>query len=419
MAPQPAPPGLDAIDLGDFELFRHGFPHEVFTVLRDEAPVWWHPESPRARFLGGGFWVVTRHADVQAVSRDPARFRSFEGPSLPEMPPERRGSMIVSMDPPAHTRLRRLVSAGFTPRMTAMLEDQARAWAEQIVDHALEQGDCNFVQEVAYQLPMHLIADIVGIPVADRAWLFDNVNTFIQSSDPRTRLSLAERTALEAELYAYAHELGAEKRRRPADDVWTTLTTAEVEHDDGSRTRLSELELDLFFLVLTIAGSETTRNAIASGLLTLVEHPAQMEQLRTDPAVMPTAVEEILRWTTPAAYFRRTATEDTEIGGVPIAAGDRVTIWHPSANRDERAFADPFRFDITRAENPHVTFGGGGIHYCLGANLAKREIKVMFEELLARVGDVEVLGEPEYSVQGIGNPITVSLQDLPVRLTPR
>jgi cholest-4-en-3-one 26-monooxygenase len=415
----PGEPALDTIDLTDFELYRSGFPHDVFTVLRDEAPVWWHPESPSARFLGGGFWVVTRHADVQAVSRDPARFRSFEGPSLPEMPPERRGSMIVSMDPPAHTRLRRLVSAGFTPRMTAMLEEQARAWARSIIDHALEHGECNFVQEVAYQLPMHLIADIVGIPVADRAWLFDNVNTFIQSSDPRTRLTAAERTALEAELYTYAHELGAEKRRCPADDVWTTLTTAEVEHDDGTRTQLSELELDLFFLVLTIAGSETTRNAIASGLLALVDHPDQLEQLRSDPTVMPTAVEEILRWTTPAAYFRRTASEDTEIRGVPIAAGDRVTIWHPSANRDERAFVEPFRFDITRADNPHVTFGGGGIHYCLGANLAKREIKVMFEELLSRVADVEVTGEPEYSVQGIGNPITVSLQELPVRLTAR
>jgi len=415
----PDAPALGTIDLTDFELYRHGFPHDVFTVLRDEAPVWWHPESSRARFLDGGFWVVTRHADVQAVSRDPARFRSFEGPSLPEMAPERRGSMLVAMDPPAHTRLRRLVSSGFTPRMTARLEEQARTWARSIVDHALAQGECNFVQEVAYQLPMHLIADIVGIPVSDREWLFENVNTFIQSSDPRTRLSLAERTAIEAELHAYAHALGAEKRRCPADDVWTSLTTAEVEHDDGTRTQLSEFELDLFFMVLTIAGSETTRNAIASGLVALVEHPDQMAQLRTDPTVMPTAVEEILRWTTPAAYFRRTAAVDTQIGDVPITAGDRVTIWHPSANRDERAFADPFRFDITRADNPHVTFGGGGIHFCLGANLAKREIKVMFEELLGRVSEIEVVGELAYSVQGIGNPITVSLQDLPVRLTPR
>ncbi len=172
-------------------------------------------------------------------------------------------------------------------------------------------------------------------------------------------------------------------------------------------------------MVLTIAGSETTRNAISSGLLALFEHPDQMERMRSDPAVIPTAVEEILRWSSPVTYFRRTATEDVEIGGVPIAAGERVSVWYPSANRDADVFADPYRFDITRTENPHVTFGGGGVHYCLGANLAKREIRVMFEELLARAGDIEVLGEPEYAVQGIGNPITLSIRDLQVRLSTR
>ncbi|HEX5096725.1 MAG TPA: cytochrome P450, partial [Acidimicrobiia bacterium] len=381
------------------------------------APVWWHPEHRGTDRLGGSFWVVSKHADVQAVSRDPARFSSLDGPSLPTLPPEQRGAMVVSMDPPDHTRMRRLVSAGFTPRMITKLEDQARAWASAIVDRALEQKQCNFVHEVAYQLPMHMIADIVGIPVSDREWLFDRVNVFLLSTDPRSRLSRDEINAIQAEMFGYAQQLGEEKRRVPADDVWTTLIQAEIEHDDGERTRLSPVELDLFFIVLTIAGSETTRNAISAGLMALLEHPDQLELLRSDPDVMSSAVEEILRWTAPAAYFRRTATVDGEIRGVPIAAGDRVTIWHPSANRDEDAFEDPFRFDITRADNPHVTFGGGGVHYCLGAKLAKREIRVMFEELLARVRDFEVVGEPEYSVQGIGNPITVSLKDLPVRLT--
>jgi cytochrome P450 len=325
--------------------------------------------------------------------------------------------MVVSMDPPDHTRMRRLVSAGFTPRMITKLEDQARTWAATIVDRALEREQCNFVHEVAYQLPMHMIADIVGIPVSDREWLFDRVNVFLSSTDPRSRLSHDEINAIQAEMFGYAQQLGNEKRRVPADDVWTTLIQAEIEHDDGERTHLSSIELDLFFIVLTIAGSETTRNAISAGLMALVEHREQLELLRNDADMMSSAVEEILRWTAPAAYFRRTATVDTEIRGVPIAAGDRVTIWHPSANRDGDAFADPFRFDITRADNPHVTFGGGGVHYCLGANLAKREIRVMFEELLARVSEVEIVGEPEYSVQGIGNPITVSLKDLPVRLT--
>lgn len=411
--------GLETIDLTDPELYRHGFPHEIFNVLRDEAPVWWHPETPGANRVGGGFWVVSRHADVQSVSRDPRRFRSLEGPSLPEMPAERQGVMVVSMDPPDHSRIRRLVSAGFTPRMTAKLEAQAREWSVSIIEQALERGECNFVQEVAYQLPMHMIADILGIPVADREWLFDRVNVMLQSTDPRSSLSHEERVAVEMEMYGYAQELGAEKRRNPADDVWTTLTTAEIEHTDGERTRLNELELDLFFLVLTIAGSETTRNAISAGLIALLEHPDQMQRLRSDPEVMSTAVDEILRWTSPVSYFRRTTTVDTEIRGVPIAAGDRVSVWYPSANRDEDVFDDPFAFDITRAENPHVAFGGGGVHYCLGANLAKREIRVMFEELLARASQIEILGEAEYSVQGIGNPIMMSLKDLPVRLTAR
>ena len=362
---------LDQIDLTDAELFRQGFPHETFAVLRDEAPVWWHPEHRGTERLGGSFWVVSKHADVQTVSRDPARFSSFDGPSLPTLPPEQRGAMVVSMDPPDHTRMRRLVSAGFTPRMITRLEDQATAWARTIVDRALAQGQCNFVHEVAYQLPMHMIADIVGIPVSDREWLFDRVNVFLSSTDPRSRLSRAEIDAIQAEMFGYAQQLGDDKRHHPADDVWTTLIEAEIEHGDGERTRLSPIELDLFFIVLTIAGSETTRNAISAGLMALVEHPDQLELLRRDPDVMSSAVEEILRWTAPAAYFRRTATVDTEIRGVPIAAGDRVTIWHPSANRDADAFEDPFRFDITREDNPHVTFGGGGIHYCLGANLAK------------------------------------------------
>jgi cytochrome P450 len=407
---------LDSIDLTDFDLYRHGFPHELFSILRDEAPVWRHPDTPGTERLGGSFWVLSRHADVQAVSRDHARFRSLEGPSLPDLDKARQGLMLVSMDPPAHTRLRRLVSAGFTPRMVARLDTQARAWAVAIIERALEQEVCEFVHEVAYQLPMHMIADIVGIPLPDREWLFELVSRLLQSTDPTTRLSTAQRQAIERELFAYAHALGAEKRRAPADDVWTALTTAEITQDDGTRTRLDELELDLFFMVLTIAGSETTRNAISAGLLALTEHPDQMERLRSDPSVMGTAIDEILRWTSPVAYFRRTAVADVEIRSARVAAGDRVSIWFPSANRDADVFRSPFTFDITRTENPHVAFGGGGVHYCLGANLAKREIRVMFEELLARVGEIDVLGAPEYSVQGIGNPITMSLRRLDVRL---
>ena len=409
---------LDAVDLTQHETFRQGFPHELFSVLRAEVPVWRHPDTAGTERTGGSFWVLSRHADVQAVSRDPVRFRSLEGPAIVDTTPEREGQMLVTMDPPDHTRLRRLVSAGFTPRMTALLDRQARDWAATIVDHALELGDCNFVNEVAYPLPMHMIADIVGIPHDDRSWLFDQVNSLLQSTDPLTRLSVPERAAIERDMFGYAHELATEKRRRPADDVWSLLTTAEIEQPDGTSTRLSELELDLFFMVLTIAGSETTRSVIASGLIALLEHRDQMERMRTEPDVMPTAIDEILRWGSPVAYFRRTAVEDVVLHDVEIAAGDRVTIWYPSANRDDAAFDQPFAFDITRSPNPHVAFGGGGVHYCLGANLAKREIRVMFEELLDRVGDLEITGTPEYAVQGIGNPITMTLKTLPVHLSP-
>jgi cytochrome P450 len=409
---------LSALDLTDPELFRHGFPHEVFARLREEAPVWRHPTiSGAERF--GEFWVVSRHADVQAVSRDHLHFRTRDGPMVTDMPPERQGTMIVTIDPPAHTRLRRLISAGFTPRMIARLDDQTRTWARSIVEHALDLGECNFVYDVAYQLPMHMIADIVGIPVADRAWLFERVNLSIQSLDPRSPLGQPDRDALEREIFEYAHRLGLEKRRRPADDVWTTLIEAEIKTDDGGVQRLTQLELDLFFRVLAVAGSETTRQAITGGLIALLDHPDQLERMRHEPQVMTSAVEEILRWTTPASYFRRTATEDVEIGGVPIAAGDKVTIWYPSANRDADVFRDPFTFDITRTENPHTTFGGGGVHYCLGANLARREIRVMYEELLGRAGDIEIVGEPVWSASGIESTVTGAITELPVCLTAR
>ena len=409
-------PPIDSIDLTDYELWRHGVPHELFTRLRGEAPVWWHPATPGTAAIGGGFWVLSRHADVQAVSRNHADFRSLEGPSLPGDRPGQEGLRIVSMDPPQHTRLRRLISAGFTPRMVSTLEAQAREWAVAIVEQALERGECNFVQEVAYQLPMHMIADIVGIPRGDRTWLFDRVNILLQSTDPRSFLSAEERADIQMEMFGYAHQLGEDKRRNPADDVWTTLTMAELEQPDGTRSTLSELELDLFFLVLAFAGSETTRGAISAGLLALLERPDQMQHLREDPATKVTMADEIIRWASPVTYFRRTTVRDVEIRGTKIGAGERVILCYPSANRDEEVFRDAFTFDVGRTPNPQVSFGGGGVHYCLGAHLARREIRILFEELLARAGEVELLSEPEYSVQGIENPITVGLKNLHVGL---
>jgi len=416
VSPQPARPTPE-VDLTDAELYRGGFPHDVFTPLRRTMPVAWQP-LPEG--LPGhhdeGFWVLTRHADVQLANRDTALFSAFDGPSLSHRP-EMRGTMLVSMDGRDHVRQRRLISAGFTPRMVGRLEEQARRWAVSIVENALEKGACNFVSEVAYRLPMHMIADIVGIPVADRDWLFKLTTDFLQGSDPNQGITPDEHLAIQVRMFEYAHQLGQEKRASPQDDVWTILSSVEVETDDGERTQLGELELDMFFLLLTLAGSETTRNAISSGLVALLQRPEQLDMLRREPEAMKPAVEEILRWASPVSYFARRATRDTEIRGVRIAEGDRVTLWYPSANRDEEVFEDPFRFDIARAPNPHVAFGGGGPHFCLGANLARQEVAILFEELLARTSEIEIVGPPVYGPLGIYNPILVAMAELPVRIS--
>jgi cytochrome P450 len=218
-------------------------------------------------------------------------------------------------------------------------------------------------------------------------------------------------------MFEYAQRLGRQKRTDPQDDVWTILSTVEVETDDGDRTALSQLELDFFFILLIVAGSETTRNAVSLGLVALLDCPDQLERLRREPGAIPLAVEEILRWSSPVTYFARRAVRDAEIRGVPITAGDRVTMWYPSANRDEDVFDDPFHLDITRSPNPHVAFGGGGVHFCLGASLARRELTTLLEVLFERSRNIELAGAPSYTSLGILNPITLSIQQLPVRLS--
>ena len=408
--------GPEDVDVTEAEQFRQGFPHEVFRLLRSQAPVFWQPmpaHVPDA--VDDGFWVISKYEDIQSINRDSELFSAFDGPALP-VRPEMRGNMIVSMDGREHDRLRKLISSGFTPRMVARLEEQARGWARRIVEDALERGSCNFVDDVAYQLPMHMIADIMGIPVADRKELFDVVKELLQSTDPTSPTTPDEAAALQLRMFQYAQALGKEKRANPGEDVWTILSTAEIEQEDGKREALSEIELDLFFMILTVAGSETTRNAISLGLMALLDHPDQLETLRREPAATRRAVEEIVRFASPVTYFARRATRDTEVRGVAIATGQRVTLWYPSGNRDEDVFSDPDEFDITRDPNHHLAFGGGGRHFCLGANLARREIAILFEELLARASQIEITGPPTYSVQGITNPVYVSLKDLPVRI---
>ncbi len=412
----PGPGDLADLDLTDPAVCRDGFPHGVFTRLRREAPVWWQAAPGGWAGSDDGFWVLSRHRDVQAANRDTETFSALDGPSLSDRP-EMRGTMLVSMDGRDHARQRRLISAGFTPRMVGHLEQQARAWAVRIVEEALVRGTCDFVADVAYPLPMHMIADIVGIPFEDREWLFKLTNEFLQASDPAAGLSREEQVAKQVAMFDYARRLGEEKRRNPRDDVWTILSTVEIEGDDGSRTALGELELDLFFLLLTVAGSETTRNAVALGLVALLADEEQVDRLRRDPAAMPGAVEEILRWSSPVSYFARRATRDTDVGGVRIGAGQRVTLWYASANRDETVFADPFRFDVARTPNEHLAFGGGGPHHCLGANLARLEISILFEELLRRTRHIEQLGPVQWTALGIYNPIMVAPRHVAVRLS--
>jgi cytochrome P450 len=405
------------VDLTNAALYRNGFPHEIFTALRHAAPVKWQafPEG----FPGThdeGFWVLSKHEDVQAVSRDPELFSAFDGPQLSHQPGI-AGTMLVSMDGRDHIRQRRLISAGFTPRMVKQLEHKIRQWAESVVDRALDRGECDFVSEIAYKLPMNMIADIVGIPVEDREWLFSLTNDFLQGDVPERHMSRDEQLDLQVQMFEYAQALGQEKRANPQDDVWTILSTVEVETDDGERTMLSQVELDMFFILLIVAGSETTRNAVSQGLLALLHHPDQVEQLRRAPEAIALAVEEILRWSSPVSHFARRATRDTEIRGVPIAQGDRVAMWYPSANRDEDVFEDPFRFDIGRSPNPHVAFGGGGVHFCLGASLARRELTTLMEVLFERTRLIELAGAPSYTSLGIDNPILLFMRELPIRLS--
>ena len=396
------------IDLLDPTLYRSGIPHGVFSDLRARGPVLWHPRTHVASFhTDVEFWALVAHDEVQRANRDWETFSAFDGPTLTPLEPERRGIMLVSKDPPDHSRMRRLISAGFTPRIIGRLEEQIAARADLVLDAAAAKGELDFVPDVAYQLPMHVIGDIIGIPESDRPEVFSITDTMLRAMDPQEGITTAERETAEVALYTYAHSLSAAKRADPTDDVWSILATGE----------LDEFELDLFFLILTIAGSETTRNALTQGLMALLAHPDQLEALRGDPSLLPAATEEILRWSSPVICFGRTVTRDVEFGGQQLRAGDRAVLFYPSANRDETVFDDPFRFDIRRSPNPHVAFGGGGPHFCLGASLARTELQVMVGELLRRFEHIEITGEPVWLSAGPAVNVGVGVQSLPIRLT--
>jgi cytochrome P450 len=370
----------------------------AFAALRREKPVSFH-EEPEVPMLGKGpgFWALVRHADVLEVSRNPETFSSaMGGVNLIDQPPEFGeffGSMIV-MDDPRHTRLRRIVSRGFTPGMLRKAEASVDQAAIEIVDAVIDKGRCDFVAEIAAALPLKIICDMMGIPASQYRYVFDRTNIILGAADPEYVADLAN--AVPAmfqagqELAALMEDLARLRRQRPTEDLTSALVHAEVDSE-----RLTEQEIASFFILLVVAGNETTRNAISHGAKALTDHPEQRRIWASDfDRVAPTAVEEIVRWATPVIHFRRTATRDTSIGGQKIAAGEKVVMWYNSANRDEAVFAAPYRFDVRRTPNEHLGFGGPGPHFCLGAHLARREITVLFRQLFLRLPDLEITGEP-------------------------
>jgi cholest-4-en-3-one 26-monooxygenase len=372
-----------ALVLHDPATYTHGFPYEHFRELRRDDPVS-HHDHP---FWERGYWAVARHPDVVRVSRDSTTFRNSPHPMIdPSEDDEAAGlaELLISKDPPEHTRLRKLISAGFTPRRVADLTERIHARVDALVDDVADRSACDLVTDMALWLPLHVIADLVGVPEADRAHVFELTELTFGFD---AAVTPEQRGAAAIEMYAYADALCEERRRAPRDDLLSVLLDAEV---DGER--LSQLQIDIFFLLLQNAGSETTRNLITTGAVALLERPDQLEALATDAALLPLAIEELLRYVSPVMQFFRRAAHDTEIAGQPIAADDHVLLVYASANRDDTVFDDPDGIDIRREPNPHVAFGAGGPHFCLGANLARLEARIMFEALLTRFDGLEVDG---------------------------
>jgi cholest-4-en-3-one 26-monooxygenase len=398
---------LDGIDIYDPDVFVKGVPHDAFRVLRAEAPVYFHPEPG-----GRGFWAVTKYDDIVSISKDPGTFSSWRGgTNIPDYPPDNLAvirMLMVNMDPPQHTKFRRLTSTGFTPRMIARMEEYIRRAAVKIVDEAAPLGACDFVTKIAAELPLVVIADIMGVPQDDRHKVFDWSNRLIGFDDPEFQTSLEDATMAAAEMWGYANELAEGRKGKEGKDLVTVLINAEI---DGEQ--LTEMEFDAFFLLLAVAGNETTRNLISGGMLALIEHPAQRARLLADPSLLNSAVEEMLRWVTPVIHFRRTATRDVELRGQQIKENDKVALFYSSANRDEERFTDPQVFDVGRTPNDHLAFGIGQ-HSCLGLNLARLEIKVMFEEILKRMPDIELDGE----VRRLRSNFINGIKTMPVRFTP-
>ena len=410
------------VDLTDAELFERNEAHDVFRMLRREAPVHWNPANDVMK----GFWNVTKYADVVEISRNPELFISSKGitqldpvePSPFDAAAQGFGKMLITMDPPRHVRLRRLVNKGFTPRAVGAMEMHIREIVTGILDDIAAKGECDFVTEVAAQLPLAVICEMMGLPKSDWQLMFELTNKVLGGGDPEYQTDVAEdqRGTVDAarqtilsgtgQMFGYFAQCVQSRRKERKDDLVSLLCDSEI---DGEA--LSDEEILFFSFLLIVAGNETTRNAISGGLLALSEHPAEKQRLLDNPALIgTTGVEEILRWTSPVAHMARVATRDTVLRGQQIKEGQRLTMWYGSVNRDEDMFPDPYRFDVTRSPNEHLAFGIGE-HFCLGAGFARLELKVIFEELLRRFPDVELAGP----VERLRSAFIAGIKHLPVR----
>jgi cholest-4-en-3-one 26-monooxygenase len=381
-------------DFTNPDMMEEGVPQEEFAQLRKTAPVWWNAQLPGkgGGFSDGGYWVVTKHADIRDISKNAEDWSAAENGVImrfdDDMPPEAlevtKAGLLINHDPPEHTRLRKIVAKAFTPRAVHGLEEKLDEAARKIVQEAADAGNGDFVHQVAVDLPLMAIADLLGVPQEDRMKLFDWSNSMMNAEDPDFPI---DPQVASAEILGYGYNMADARRKCPADDIVTELVNADI---DGHS--LDEIEFGYFFILLTVAGNETTRNAISHGMNAFLDNPEQWEIFKEQrPA---TAVDEIVRWATPVNSFQRTALVDTEIRGVKIAKGDRVGMFYGSANYDEEVFEKPFEFNVLRDPNPHVGFGGNGTHFCVGANLARMEIGLMFNAIADIIPDITKLEQP-------------------------
>jgi cholest-4-en-3-one 26-monooxygenase len=392
--PRNARPNLpEGFDVTDPDIYAERLPVEEYAELRRSAPIWWNPQPPEVGgFHDDGFWVVSKHADVKEISRRGDVFSTFENTAIPRFNDdiqreqiELQRLVLLNMDAPEHTKLRKIISRGFTPRAINGLRAELSNRAREIVEAAAESGSGDFVTQVACELPLQAIAELIGIPQEDRMKVFTWSNEMTGYDDPDIDV---DPVASSAAVLGYAYEMAAARKECPADDIVTTLVQADVDGD-----QLSPEEFGFFVILLAVAGNETTRNAITHGMMAFLDNPDQWELFKKErPA---TAVDEIIRWATPVTSFQRTALEDTELGGVMIKKGQRLVMLYRSANFDEDVFENPEKFEIMRKDNQHLSFGGTGAHFCVGANLARLEVELIFNAIADHLPDITKIGDPK------------------------